>query len=81
MTIQFDPLIKKKQAITYIDDTMKQSQNKKEMITVIKEYHTLLRKAGLKAAADKTFYFLKKIKFFGHVNCPEWIEEPHITWK
>ena len=58
MTIHFDPLIKKKQAITYIDDTIMQSQNKNEMFTVIKEYHTLLRKAGLKAAPDKTFFFL-----------------------
>ena len=57
MTIHFDPLIKKKQAITYIDDTIMQSQNKNEMFTVINEYHTLLRKAGLKAAPDKTFFF------------------------
>ena len=50
MTIHFDPLIKKKQAITYIDDTILQSQNKNEMLTIINENHTLLRKAGLKAA-------------------------------
>ena len=73
MTIHFDPLIKKKQAITYIDDTIMQSQNKDEMYTVINEYHTFLRKAGLKAAADKTFYFLKKVKFLGHVISPEGI--------
>ena len=30
MTIHFDPLIRKKQAITYIDDTIMQSQNKSE---------------------------------------------------
>ena len=59
MTIHFDPLIKKKQAITYIDVTIMQSQNKNEMFTIINEYHTLLRKAGLKAAPDKTFFFLK----------------------
>ena len=35
MTIHFDPLIKEKQAITYIDDTINQSQNKNEMFTVI----------------------------------------------
>ena len=57
LTIHFDPLIKKKQAITYIDDTKMQSQNKNEMFTVINEYHTLLRNAGLKAAPDKTFFF------------------------
>ena len=67
MTIHFDPLIRKKQAITYIDDTIMQSQTRGEMFTIIKEYHNLLRKAGLKAAPDKTFFFLKKVKFLGHV--------------
>ena len=43
------------------------------MFTVINEYHTLLRKAGLKAAPDKTF-FLKKVKFLGHVLSPEGIQ-------
>ena len=65
--VHFDPLIKKKQAITYIDDTIMQLRNKNEMFTVINENHTLLRKAGLKAAPDKTFFFLKKVKFLGHV--------------
>ena len=74
MTIHFDPLIKKKQAITYIDETIMQSQNKNEMFTVINEYHTLLRKAGLKAAPDKTFFFLKNVKFLGHVISPEGIQ-------
>ena len=74
MTIHFDPLIKKKQAITYIDDTIMQSQNKNEMFTIINEYHTLLRKAGLKAAPDKTFFSLKKVKFLGHVISPERIQ-------
>ena len=71
MTIHFDPLIKKKQAITYIDDTIMQSQIENEMFTVINEYHTLLRKAGLKAAPDKTIFFLRKVKFLGHVISPE----------
>ena len=74
MTILFDALIRKKQAITYIDDTIKQSQNKNEMFTVINEYHSLLRKAGLKAAPDKTYFFLKKVKFLGHFISPEGIQ-------
>ena len=61
MTILFDFLIRKKQAITYIDDTTVQTQNKNETFTVINEYHTLLRKAGLKATPGKTFFFLKKL--------------------
>ena len=74
MTIHFDPRIKKNQAITYIDDTIMQSQNNNEMFTIINEYHTLLRKAGLKAAPDKTFFFLKKVKFLGHVIFPDGIQ-------
>ena len=67
MTVHFEPLIKKKQAITYIDDTIIQSQNKGEMFSITHEYHNLLRKAGLKAAPVKTFFFPKKVKFSGHV--------------
>ena len=74
LTIHFDPLIRKKQAITYIDDTKMQSQNKNEMFKVINEYHTLLRKASLKAAPDKTYFFLKKSKVLGHVISPEGIQ-------
>ena len=51
-----------------------QSQNKNEMFMVINEYHTLLRKAGLKAAPDKTYFFLKKVKVLGHVIFPEGIQ-------
>ena len=51
-----------------------QSQNKNEMFRVINKYHTLLRKAGLKAAPDKTFFFLKKVKFLGRVISPEGIQ-------
>ena len=74
MTIPFDPPFRKRQAITYIDETIMQSQNKNEMFTVNNEYHTLLSKAGLKAAPDKTFFLLKKVKFLGHVISTEGIQ-------
>ena len=74
MTTQFDPLMRKKQAITYLEDTIMQSQTRSEMFTIINEYHTLLRKAGLKADPDKTFLFLKKIKFLGRVISPDGIQ-------
>ena len=74
LTIHFEPLNKKKQAITYIDDTIMQSQNKGEMISIIHEYHNLLRKAGVKAALEKTFFVLKKVKFLGHVISSEGIQ-------
>ena len=74
MTIEFHPLIEKKQAITYIDDTIMQSRNRNEMFTIIIEYHTLHCKVGLKASPDKTFFFLKKLKFFRHVIFPDGIQ-------
>ena len=74
MTIHFDTLIKKKRAFTYIDDKIMQSQSNNETFTVINGYHTLLRRAGLRAAPDKTFFFLKKVKFLGHVISPEGIQ-------
>ena len=79
MTIHFMLLIKKKQAITYIDDTIMQPQNKAEMFSIIHEYHTLLRKVGLKAAPEKTLFFLKKVKFLGHVISSEGIQ-PIAKW-
>ena len=44
------------------------------MFTVITKYHTLLRKEGLKAALDKTFFFLMKVKILGHLVSPEGIQ-------
>ena len=44
------------------------------MFTVINEYHTFHRKAGLKAAPDKTYFFLKKVKFLFNVISPEGIQ-------
>ena len=58
MRYAFGPLIKLKQAITYIDDTLLQAKDKREMFTIVREYHSLLRKANLKAAHDKTILFL-----------------------
>ena len=67
MAIDFEPLVKKKQATTYFDDTLLQSQTKGEMFTVIHVYHQLLPKGGLNAAPDKTPFFLRKVEFLEHV--------------
>ena len=67
MAINFEPLIKKKKAITYIDDSLLQCHTKAEMLTTIHKNHQFLRRGGLKAAPDKTYFFLRKVKFLGHV--------------
>ena len=67
MAINFEPLIKKKKAITYLDDSLLQPHTQAEMFTTIHEYHPLLRKGGLKAAPDKTHLSLRKVKVLGHV--------------
>ena len=67
MAINFEPLMQKKKATTYLDDSLLQSENKAELFTIIHEYHQLLRKGGLKAAPDKARFFLRKVKFLGHV--------------
>ena len=71
MRYAFSPLIKTKKVITYIDDTLLQSKNENELFDTIREYHSLLRKANLKAAPDKTFFLLRKVKFLGHVVSEE----------
>ena len=67
MAINFEPLIKKNKAITYLDDSLLQTQTKAEIFAIIHEFHQLLYKGGLKAAPDKTHFFLRKVKFLGHV--------------
>ena len=74
MAINFEPLVKKKQAITYLDDSFLQSQIKGEMFTIIHEYHQLLRKGGLKAAPNKTHFFLRNVKVLGHVISQDGIQ-------
>ena len=65
LTVHFEPLMKKKQAITYIDDTIMQSQTKGEMFSIIHEYQNLLRRAGLKGAPEQNNFLLQKSEIFG----------------
>ena len=81
MAINFETLIKKKKAITHLDDSLLQSHTKAEIFTIIQEYHQLFRKGGLKAAPDKTHLFLRKIKFLGHVISKQGIQLVLKKWK
>ena len=62
----FRPLILKKNAITYLDDVFMQSQTKEEMFNVLEQYHQIFQNENLKAAPDKSHFFLTKVKFLGH---------------
>ena len=66
IAFNFEPLIKKMKAITYLDESLLQSQTKAEMFSIFREYNQILRKGGLKAAPDKTHFFFRKVKFHGH---------------
>ena len=66
MSKTFRPLILKKNAITYLDDVFMQSQTKEEMFTVLEQYHKILQNENLKAAPDKSHFFLTRFKFLGH---------------
>ena len=37
------------------------------MYETLEEYHKILQKENLKAAPDKTYFMLKKVKFLGHI--------------
>ena len=67
MCYEFGSHIKRKQAIAYIDDTLLQAKDKRELFKIVREYHSSLRKARLKVAPDKTMFFLRKVRFLGHV--------------
>ena len=67
MTIHFVSMIRRKAALTYLDDIMLQADSKQDMFQSVMEYHALLKKAGLKAAPEKTKCFLQKVKFLGHM--------------
>ena len=43
-----------------------QSQTKVEMFTVLEQYHKILQNENLKAAPDKSHFFLTRVKFLGH---------------
>ena len=62
----FRPLILKKNAITYLDDVSMQLQTKEEMFNVLEHYHKILQNENLKAAPDKSHFFLTRVKFLGH---------------
>ena len=43
-----------------------ESQTKEEMFTVSEQYHKILQNENLKAASNKSHFFLTRVKFLGH---------------
>ena len=43
------------------------SQTKDEMFIVLQKYHQILLQENIKAAPDKSHFFLIRLKFLGHI--------------
>ena len=44
-----------------------QSQMKDEMFIILEQYHQILKNENMKAAPDKSHFFLTRVKFLGHI--------------
>ncbi|MCP4483077.1 MAG: RNA-directed DNA polymerase, partial [Flavobacteriaceae bacterium] len=71
MITHFREIIEKNEALAYIDDLLLMSFTKEQMFTLIDKFHELLRISGLKASPEKTEFFLRKVKFLGHIVSEE----------
>ncbi len=67
MMQSFRPMIENRSVLTYLDDLLAMADNKDEMFTLLDEFHILLRKSGMKAAPDKSFFFKKRVQYLGHM--------------
>ena len=63
----FYPLIGKGTVITYVDDNFIQTNSYEQMYETLIVYHKIRLNENPKAAPDKTYFMLKKIKFLGHI--------------
>ena len=44
-----------------------QSQTKDEMFKLLEQYQQILKHENMKAAPDKSHFFLTRVKFLGHI--------------
>ena len=66
MSSIFKPLIRKNKIITYLDDVFIQHTTTDTMLQTLPQYDSILNNENLKAAPDKSFFFLDSVKFLGH---------------
>ena len=66
MSSIFKIIIRKIEIITYFDDDFMQNTTTDKMLQTLDQYHNILKNENLKAAPDKSFFFLDSVKFLGH---------------
>ena len=66
MSSNFKPLKRKNKIITYLDDVFIQHTTTDTMLQTLPQYDSILKTENLKAAPDKSFFFLDSVKFLGH---------------
>ena len=59
----FRPLIQQNRLIAYLDDVLMQTHTINDMFNIIIQYHEILKEQNIKTAPDKSFFFLKEVKF------------------
>ena len=67
ITILFAPLIKANEIITILMTYLVQASDDAQMFKRLRNFHEALRKSKLKAAPEKTYFFLHSVKFLGHL--------------
>ena len=60
-------LSRKGTVFTYVDDIFILTTTYDQMYGTLEDYHKILQEENLKAAPDKTYFMLKKVKFLGHI--------------
>ena len=66
MSSIFKPLIRQIKIITYLDDVFIQDTTIDKMLQILDKYHTIRETENLKAALDKSSFFLESVKLLGH---------------
>ena len=66
MSSIFEPLIRKNKIITYLDAVFFQDTSTDTMLRTLDQNHKILLNENLKAAPDKSFFFLEPVNFLGH---------------
>ena len=62
----FKQLICQTKIITYLDDVFNQDTTTDTILQTQNKYHKFLDTENLKAAQDKSFFFLNSVIFVGH---------------